>query len=165
MAITDYSIEAGRARTLRQQVHLNQLDYRRELSRLTSLGGTQREWARALGISQPSLSSALKTAGTVIAVRQGFSGADPYEVCQRYAVGQLTREQLIDELMRWDYVAPEKREHDYFDDLRFSTPGSFDDVGRAFNDRLLGGDLYDTILQAVAESRRCARDDSIPITG
>lgn len=151
MAIADYSTEAGRARTLRQQVHLNQLDYRRELSRLASLSGTQREWAKALGISQPSLSSALKTARTVSPVRPGFSGADPYEVCQRYALGELTREQLIDELTRWDYVVHEKREHDYFDDLRFSTDGSFDDVGRAHDDRLLGDELYDTILDAVAE--------------
>lgn len=150
MTTIDYSIEAGHARTLRQQVHLNQLDYRRELARLASLGGSQREWARTLGISQPSLSSALKTAEKVPPARPGFSGADPYEVCQRYAVGQLTREQLIDELKRWDYVVREKREHDFFDDLRFSTPGSFDDVGRAFDDRLIDDKLYDTILSAIA---------------
>lgn len=150
MTTIDYPMEAERARTLRQQLELNQLDYRRELSRLVSLGGSQREWARALGISQPSLSSALKTAEKVPPVRPRFSGADPYEVCQRYAVGQLSREQLICELARWDYVVPEKREHDYFDDLRFSTPGSFDDVVRALGDGLLGAELYDTILDAVA---------------
>lgn len=154
MTTIDYAIEAGRARTLRQRVNLDQLDYRRELARLASLGGTQRQLSKVLGISQPSLSTALKTAQKVPPARAGFSGADPYEVCQRYSVGELTREQLIDELTRWEYATPAKREHDYFDDLRFATPGSFDDVGQAFDDGLIDAEAYDIVLAAVAGEPR-----------
>lgn len=154
MTTIDYTVEAGRARTLRQRVNLDQLDYRRELTRLASLGCTQRQLSKVLGISQPSLSSALKTAEKVPPSRPGFSGADPYEVCQRYSVGELTREQLVDELTRWDYVTPANREHDYFDDLRFTTPGSFDDVGQAFDDGLIDTEVYDTVLAAVADEPR-----------
>ena len=150
MTTIDFTAEAGRARTLRQRVNLDQLDYRRELSRLARLGGTQRQLSKVLGISQPSLSTALKTAQKIPPARPGFSGADPYEVCQRFAVGELTREQLIDELTRWQYATPAKREHDYFDDLRFATPGSFDDVGQAFDDGLIDADAYDTLLSAIA---------------
>lgn len=150
MTTIDFTAEAGRARTLRQRVNLDQLDYRRELSRLAGLGGTQRQLSKVLGISQPSLSTALKTAQKVPPARTGFSGADPYEVCQRFAVGELTREQLIDELTRWQYATVARRENDYFDDLRFATPGSFDDVGQAFDDGLIDADAYDTVLAVVA---------------
>ncbi|ALQ32644.1 hypothetical protein AA310_00115 [Arthrobacter sp. YC-RL1] len=154
MTTIDYAVEAGRARTLRQRVNLDQLDYRRELARLASLGCTQRQLSKVLGISQPSLSTALKTAQKVPAARAGFSGADPYEVCQRYSVGELTREQLIDELTRWEYATPATRERGYFDDLRFATPGSFDDVGQAFDDGLIDAEAYDTVLAAVAVEPR-----------
>lgn len=150
MTTIDYAVEAIRARTLRHRVKLDQLDYRRELVRLASLGGTQRELAHALGISQPSLSTALKTAKLVSPLKLGFSGATPYEVCQRYAVGQLNRDQVVDELTRWDYVIPAKREYDYFDDLRFFTPGSADDLGTALTDGLLDGATYDEVLDATA---------------
>lgn len=146
MGAVDFIFEAGRAIIMRQRAELDQLDYRRELVRLASLGGTQRQLAEALGISQPSLSSALKTAQKVPPVRPGFSGADPYEVCQRYAVGQLAREQLVDELTRWEYIKPEPVEHGFFDDLRFTTPGSFDDVVRACTSGLIDGELYDILL-------------------
>lgn len=153
MTTINYEVEAGRARTLRQRVNLDQLDYRRELSRLASLGGTQRQLSRVLGISQPSLSTALKTAQKIPPARAGFSGADPYELCQRYAVGELTRDQVIDELTRWDYAKVTKNEHDYFDDLRFATPGSIDDVAQARNDGLIDGELYDLVLDATAPKR------------
>ncbi|WP_431030907.1 hypothetical protein [Plantibacter sp. RU18] len=154
MTTIDYTMEAGRARTLRRRVNLDQLDYRRELTRLASLGIPQRQLSKELGISQPSLSTALKTAEKVSPARPGFSGADPYEICLRYSVGELTRDQLIDELTRWDYVIPEAREHDFFDDLRFSTPGSFSDVGQARNEGLIDGDAYDLVLEATAYEPR-----------
>lgn len=154
MSIIDYAVEAGHARRLRQRVNLDQLDYRRELLRLRALGASQRELSKVLGISQPSLSSAMKTAVKVPPPRPGFSGADPYEVCQRHAVGELTREQLIDELTRWDYATVAVGEHDYFDDLRFSTPGSFGDVAQAFDDGLIDAEAYDAVLEAVAAAPR-----------
>ena len=64
---------------------------------------TQVELARGLGLSQPTISDALKTAARVPEPRPGFSGADPYEIAQRYAAGDLTREELVEELSPWEY--------------------------------------------------------------
>jgi hypothetical protein len=145
----DVPAEAGKARKLRQRLSLDQLDYRRELARLAELGAPQVELSRVLGISQPSLSSALKKARDTQPPREGFSGSDPFEICQRYAVGELTREQVIDELTRWEYVPLEPRQHDYFDDLRFDTPGSIEEIGRAFDAGLIDGEIHDTVLDRV----------------
>lgn len=150
MTTIDVPAEAGKARKLRQRLSLDQLDYRRELARLAELGAPQVELSRVLGISQPSLSSALKKARETQPPREGFSGATSYEICQRYSVGELTREQVLDELKRWEYVVPEPGEHDYFDDLRFDTPGSFDDVARAHDDGLIDNEIYDAVLDHVA---------------
>jgi DNA-binding transcriptional regulator YdaS (Cro superfamily) len=150
MTTIDLHAETRRARTLRQKLELDQMDYRREIARLSALG-TQRELAQLLRISQPSLSGALKKAETVPPARPGFSGATPYEVCQRYAVGEITREQLVDELTRWEYVIPPKVEYDYFDDLREEPPGSFNDVLLARNAGLIDDDIYGRLLDVLAE--------------
>jgi len=153
MTTIDFAVEIATARKFRQRASLDQLDYRRELLRLTALGASQVQLSRALGISQPSLSSALKTAAKVPQPREGFSGADPYELCQRYAVGELSRESLVDELSRWDYVTEPVGERDYFDDLRFSVRGSFDDVVQALDDGLIDNAIYDAILANVASGQ------------
>ncbi len=153
MATVDYAVEAKKARELRRRTLLGQMDYRRELSRLAGLGGTQRQLAQALGISQPSLSSALKAAQKVPAAREGFAGADPYEICLRYSVGELSCDEVIDQLTRWKYVARKPQEHDYFDDLRFEVPGSIDDVVRAADDGLIDGEVYDRVISASAVDR------------
>lgn len=150
MTTIDLHAETRRARTLRQKLELDQMDYRREIARLSALG-TQRELAQLLRISQPSLSGALKKAETVPPARPGFSGATPYEVCQRYAVGEITREQLVDELTRWEYVIPPKVKHDFFDDLREEPPGSFNDVLLARNAGLIDDDVFEEVLLAQPE--------------
>jgi len=150
MTTIDLHVETRRARTLRQKLELDQMDYRREIARLSALG-TQRELAQMLRISQPSLSVALKKAETVAPARPGFSGASPYEVCQRYAVGEISREQLLDELTRWEYVIPPQVEYDYFDDLREEPPGSFNDVLLARNAGLIDDDIYGGLLDVLGE--------------
>lgn len=145
------------ARLLRHRMAIARLDYRRELLRLASLDFTQRQLAKALGISQPSLNDALKKAADAEPPRPGFSGTDPYEICQRFALGMMSRERLVAELTSWDYAAAPTPEHDHFDDLRFTTPGSVDDVGRAFDDSLLDGEAYDEVL--MGHSRRAGFAD------
>lgn len=34
------------------------------------------------------------------------AAAGPYEICQRNARGLISREQVIEELSRWDYTSP-----------------------------------------------------------
>lgn len=46
----------------------------------------------------------LADAPRVKPVREGFSGAEPYEIALRFAAEQITHEQLVDELTRWQYT-------------------------------------------------------------
>ncbi len=152
MTTIDLSVETRRARTLRRRLDIDQLDYKRELARLATLGGTQRQLSALLGISQPSLSSALKTAEKVAPPVPGFSGSDPFEIAQRYSLGELTRERLIDELTRWEYA--DSQQTDGNNDLLFDVPGSFDDVERARDAGLIDGKTYNVILRILAEDSR-----------
>ena len=128
---------------------LAQLEQRRLIVRLIADGVTQVEVARLFGVSQPTMNGRLQTARQVAPVREGFSGASPGELCQRYAAGLMSRAQLVDELSRWDYPAVLKG--DPWDDLVIRPEGSFNEVGRAFRRGLIDAELYDEILDAVAQ--------------
>jgi len=130
-------------------VAIDQLDYRRAVLRAADLKVTQDVLSASLGISQPALSKMLRAADRTPQPRAGFTGADPYEIAQRYAVGELTRAQVLDELSRWDY-APGADRMDGYDSLVVSVPGSFDDVSRAYDEGLLDQDLYEEILVAAS---------------
>jgi len=149
MTIIDQNPDAQAARRLRQKLAIDQIDYRRSLQRLAESKLPQRDLSEYLRISQPTLSSTLRSAKKTPPVREGFSGADPYEIAQRYAVGEISREQLVDELSRWDYE-PGPEPTDGYDTLIISVPGSFDDVVRAFSDGLIDAQLYDEILDAAS---------------
>lgn len=138
--------EVTKAKKLRQRTKIDDLDLKRELKRLASLDLSQRQLSQALGMSQPNLCKLLKTASEIPSKRSGFSGADPYEICLRYSVNELERDELIEQLKRWDYAPSQTKEHNFFDDLRFQTPGSFDDVVRALDDGLIDDEIYDEVL-------------------
>ncbi|MGL4339999.1 MAG: hypothetical protein ACRCSP_06220 [Rhodoglobus sp.] len=146
--VADVAAEGGVVRGLRNRVEVAELDFSRELLRLVGLGFSVRQLSRALRTDPLTVVKLVKAAQKVAPCREGFSGADSYELCMRFSVGRLTREELIEELTRWEFVPREVREHDYFDDLRFSTPGSFDDVGQAFDDDLIDDEVYDYLLRA-----------------
>ncbi|MCL3862985.1 hypothetical protein M1R94_18435, partial [Actinotalea sp. K2] len=97
-------------------------------------------------LSQAAVSKTLRSARTVPPVREGFSGASPYEIAQRYAAGELAREQLVDELARWQYV-PMPRTDDGIDDLVVIELGTFHEVSQARRDGLLDGAAYEEIRQ------------------
>jgi hypothetical protein len=126
-------------RRVRQRQMVDRLDYLRGLRALAG-SMSQRELAEAVGVTQPAISQSLGVAARVAPVVAGFSGADPYEVCQRYAAGELTREQVVDELVRFPYAdAPGTVGYDaYLPDA----PGSFEDVVRAFEDGLIDEPVY-----------------------
>ncbi|MFZ4840981.1 hypothetical protein [Mycetocola saprophilus] len=92
--------ETNHAKKLRARIAIDHIDLKRTLVRLTEAGVSQMQLSRALGISQPTISSNLKTAVRIPPVKPGFSGADPYEISQRFAAGELTQAQLLDELLR-----------------------------------------------------------------
>lgn len=82
--------------------------------------------ANAMGISQPAVAKALKGAATVPDVLDGFDGATPYEVCQRYAAGLIRREAMIEELAEWPYAKTPIA--DEYGDYQGNVTGTFDDV-------------------------------------
>ncbi|MGC8200938.1 helix-turn-helix domain-containing protein, partial [Salmonella enterica] len=75
---------------LRSRELVTHVSYLRAL-RTAAQDTTQTQLASRIGISQPSVNSALKSAAAVLDVRPGFSGATPYEIAQRFDAGELTR--------------------------------------------------------------------------
>lgn len=137
----------------RSRIEIADLKYKRKLKALRHSPErqlSQARIARSLHISQPALSKALKSSESIGDVPEGFSGASPREICQLYAVGELSRDQVIDELSRWPYSAP-IRSDDAWDDLRVSLPGSWDEVDYAAEDGLIDDDLRDAIIDALPE--------------
>lgn len=138
--------ELRRAVRSKHLMEMAQLDYRRSIKHLEQQGRPQVEVAQALGVAQPSLSSALKSARKVPELVQGFSGAGPYEICQRFAIDQIGRAQLVEELARWEYTSIPQP--DWLEDVVPDPgPGSWDEVEIAVEDGLIDDDIYDEVQQ------------------
>lgn len=137
----------------RAVLEVARIDYRRELRKLLDAGYTQTAVARALRISQPAVSKAAKTLDSTPEPAPGFSGATPYEMCQRYGAGLIDREQLIDELSRWEYTPIPQGEW-YEDVLVDPGPGSWLEVQHAADEGMIDGETYDEALQGSARQRR-----------
>jgi len=146
-------VEVEHAQALRHRLELGEIDYRRELARLVSSGMSVRELGLAMKLRESILVSQLEAAKKIDPVRPGFSGGSPREICLRYKAGQVSRDQVIDQLVHWDYV-PRKPVEDPYSDLRFYTPGSIDDVVQAFRDGIIDDETYDTILTTVSNDRQ-----------
>lgn len=159
---TQLEDRAREARLLRRRSELDRLTYRRKVAELAPLG-SQREIARALGIAQPNVSKTLKVAASAPPLVDGFSGADPYEIAERFSVGELTLFELVDELLRWDYL-PTQHTNGY-DDLLFSVPGSWDDVNRARSEGLIDGATYDFLLREGAAHDARSEAAGLPYSG
>ena len=83
---------------------------------------------------------------------EGQLARSPYEVAQRYAAGEITREQMLRALIKWEYV-PElpAEKNDWYGGPEFPR-GSFEETtARAYRDGLLPGEDYDAILNALAD--------------
>lgn len=100
----------------------------------------------------PQDAQSLATRGKRLApVREGFSGADPYEIALRYEAGQLSREELVEELTRWEYTPDTLPPHPLDDAV---IQGDWKEhVVRAFHDGLLDGETYETIRLAKNQAK------------
>jgi len=152
-------VEVEHAQALRHRLELDEIDYRRELARLVSSGMSVSELSHALITAEDAVSSQLEAAKKIDPVRPGFSGGSPREICLRYKAGQISRDQVIDQLVHWDYV-PRKPVEDPYNDLLFDTPGSFDDVLQALHDGVLDGETYDIVLKTSAAEWKNGRSSS-----
>ena len=135
---------------LRARRAVDNLDVLREM-RALARSRSQAELARGLRITQPSVSSALKTAEKVPDVLPGFSGASPYEIAQRYRAGLLTEAQVIDELARWEYNSVEYTDGPLDWNAGAVTEGTWAEVERACSDGLLEPEVYDAIIDRQGE--------------
>ncbi|MCA4135303.1 helix-turn-helix domain-containing protein [Arthrobacter sp. M4] len=143
------------ARRARARRELGALDYIRDI-RAAVETADQRVVARALGVSQPGISKLLTQADArgVKPIPEGFSGASPYEIAERYAAGDIDRDTMIRELSVWAYAKNEglAAAQAEWDSTPYpDTPGSFEEVGQAFDEGLIDGEAYDLILDASDE--------------
>lgn len=144
MTIAEVPAEARAAMRARRRKEIDELDYRRELRRLEECGYSQTQISKWLGIAQPSVLSALRTAAKVTMPLDGFSGATPYEICQRYAGGLIDRAQLVDELTRFPYV--EGGHTDGYDSLIVDPASTWSEVSDARRRGLIENDVYEEVF-------------------
>lgn len=103
------------------------------------------EIARKTGLALPEVEDLIARSDTIPPVKDGFSGADPYEIIQRYVVGELDRAQLLDELGRWEYTPEVYGEWEgYF-------PG---DWQKYVEEALREGLIDDSLYMAASAARR-----------
>lgn len=145
-----------RARLLRARREVDRVDYLRTV-RVLSASLRQAELAQALGVTQPAISATVKKAREVEDPLEGFSGASPYEIAQRYRAGQLTRAQLLDELSRFPY-APTPRT-DGVDWLVADVPKTVGEVLDALHDGLIDAELYDKVQDGIDANGHTALRD------
>jgi hypothetical protein len=140
----DAPVEARLAVRARVRKELDELEYRRALLKLSRDGHTQREISGWLGITQPSVQSALQTAQKVPLPVEGFSGANPIEICQRFAAELIGREQLVDELTRFPYA--DRTPTDGYDWLAVQPTATWSEVSRAVRMGLIDDDVYEEVF-------------------
>lgn len=128
----------------RRKLDLDDLDYKRKLIRAHNGGVSQVDLARALGIAQPSVSDALKRAKAISTVPDGFSGATPTEICKRYAVGEIDRADLVDQLARFPYASGGST--DGYDSLIVDAPGTWAEVDAAVDEGLIDEEIYEDVF-------------------
>lgn len=150
MAITSIPAEALAARKARYRRELGDLDYKRNIVLLRKRGASQTAIADMIGVAQPTVQKLLARAAAITMPLAGFSGADPYEICERYAADFISREQVLDELTRWEY-APRGRTADSVDNLIVNTQGSIADVERAMRQGLIDKELFYEVVEAIEE--------------
>ena len=120
---------------------LARMDFQRALLTAARAGASERNLREVIHGYVPDLAFQLQDAEELLPIPDGFSGAGPYEICQRYATGQITRDQLVDELVRWDYP-PRARTTDILDDILVDPPGAWSEVELAHFNHLIDLDLY-----------------------
>jgi DNA-binding transcriptional regulator YdaS (Cro superfamily) len=133
-------------RRLRAREEVSRIDYLRGLGAVLE-GHSQMEVARGLGISQPAVSQSLRAVRRVGDPRPGFSGASVGEVIDRYVAGLLSREQVVDELGRWDYAPRTWRPSSELDAYPEFEPGTWDEVDRAHGLGLIDDAIYYAALE------------------
>lgn len=123
-------------------------------STVAEIGGTvpQTHIARVLHTDQSTVSRWVKNARSQPPLPPGQLGHTAYEVAQRYAAGEISREQMLEALIGWDYVPGEPAPENDWYGTPYNPPGSFEKTtARAYDDGLISAEDYDEILEALAD--------------
>jgi hypothetical protein len=75
----------------------------------------------------------------------------PFTIAERYGRAELTRDQVIRELIDYDYLPQDRIPDDMTVDIAMYIEGSWDDMERAVRHDLLDAEIYNTVLEAVRE--------------
>ncbi|MBT1634674.1 hypothetical protein [Clavibacter michiganensis] len=145
MGLFDVPAEVRPAERALRVLRLVELDYLREVRRLLDSGYAEAKLMQDLAVFEPADRDRIAAAREVRVAVDGFSGATPYEICERYSVGMLDRDRLVDELVRFPYVPRDEVEG--YDDLVVNPPGTFMDVSRATTNDLLDIETYGEVVQ------------------
>lgn len=134
------------------QRDLAELDF---YTAVAAIGDTvpQTQMATLLKTTQATVSRwAAKGRERAAEIPAGQPGRDPYEIAQRYALGQIPREQMLRALISWPYeqdFVPE----DYWDEIGVDPEGGFErTTTRAFRDGLLSDADYEEILRGLSDA-------------
>ncbi|MBF4624781.1 hypothetical protein [Clavibacter sp. VKM Ac-2872] len=153
MGLFDAPVEVRPAERALRVLRLVELDYLREVRRLLDSGYDAAKLTQDLAVFQPADLDRIAAAREVPVLVAGFSGATPYEICERYSVGMLDRDRLVDELVRFPYVP--RDQVDGYDNLVVNPPGTWADVERASGNDLIGIDIYGEVFD-----RRNGQDEA-----
>ncbi|NKR65320.1 hypothetical protein GS491_26415 [Rhodococcus hoagii] len=129
--------------------------YLRGLRQLHELGYTQAHLAKLVAVNQPTISDMLRRARVHAPdVRAGTHGGTPYEICARYAAGEIDRTVALRELAEWRYECPaEPNPFEWANDGAPVVEGSFNlQIGHALRDGFFTEEDYDTLLDALADN-------------
>ena len=135
------------------------LEVHRMINTILTTGADPQAITQYLGIPAPEREAMIQKAERVEPIRAGFSSGSPYEICQRYYVGELTRAQAIDELVRWEYKPQAKGEEWDPWGMEGGAPrvrGSWDDLDTAETHELIDYDLTLEVSRTRAALRRAA---------
>lgn len=133
-----------RVRQLRSRRDLIELDIRREVKQFRRDGLSERKIAALVEASQPTIHKMLEVADRDPDPLEGFKGATPLEICQRYDAEEFGREELIDQLVRFPYAKGGKT--DGYDSLIVDPPGTWSEVSQAVDRGLIDEDVYEDVF-------------------
>ncbi len=133
-----------RVRQLRSRRDLIELDIRREVKQLRRDGLSEREIAALVKVSQPTIHKMLEVADRDLDPLEGFKGATPLEICQRYDAGEFGRDELVDQLVRFPYAKGGKT--DGYDWLVVDPPGTWSEISQAVDRGFIDDDIYEAVF-------------------
>ncbi|WP_270410172.1 hypothetical protein [Brachybacterium paraconglomeratum] len=133
-----------KVRRLRSRRDLLELEIRREVKRYRDDGLSERKIAALVEVSQPTIHKMLEVADRDPVPLEGFKGATPLEICQRFDAGELGREELVDQLVRFPYAKGGKT--DGYDSLIVDPPGTWSEVSQAVDRGFIDEDVYEDVF-------------------